>query len=167
MLFGDGAGAAVLGEGDGLRSIRITTSGNMDVLRIPNVQGNSPFGETKDCESYLFMDGQEVYKFAVNAMCNDIRTVIKEAGLTEDDVDFVLPHQANLRIIETAKKRLGIPPEKFHVNISRYGNTSSAGVAILMDEMHRAGAFHPGDVLVISTFGGGLTTGACTLVWTV
>ncbi len=167
VLFGDGAGAAVLGEGDGLRSIRITTSGNMDVLRIPNVQGNSPFGETKDCESYLFMDGQEVYKFAVNAMCNDIRTVIKEAGLTEDDVDFVLPHQANLRLIETAKKRLGIPPEKFHVNISRYGNTSSAGVAILMDEMHRAGAFHPGDVLVISTFGGGLTTGACTLVWTV
>ena len=77
VLFGDGAGAAVLGEGDGLRSIRITTSGNMDVLRIPNVQGNSPFGETKDCESYLFMDGQEVYKFAVNAMCNDIRTVIR------------------------------------------------------------------------------------------
>ncbi len=167
VLFGDGAGAAVLGEGDGLRAIRISTTGNSDALRIPHVQGNSPFNQTEAAEPFLFMDGQEVYKFAVAAMCNDVRAVIEEAGLTEDDIDYVLPHQANLRIIDTAKKKLHIPPEKFCVNISQYGNTSSAGVAILMDEMHRAGKFHPGDVLVLSTFGGGLTTGACTLVWSV
>ena len=169
VLFGDAAGAAVLGEGEGLRSIRITTTGNSDALRIPHVRGSSPFDKTQaeSAESFLYMDGQEVYKFAVAAMCNDVRIVLEEAGFTEEDVDYVLPHQANLRIIETAKKKLNIPAEKFHVNISRYGNTSSAGVAILMDEMHRAGKFHPGDVLVLSTFGGGLTTGACTLVWTV
>ena len=82
-------------------------------------------------------------------------------------MDYILPHQANLRIIDTAKKKLNIPPEKFCVNIGQYGNTSGAGVAILMDEMNRAGKFHPGDVLILSAFGGGLTTGACALVWTV
>ena len=139
VLFGDAAGAAVLGEGEGLRSIRITTTGNSDALRIPHVRGSSPFDKTQaeSAESFLYMDGQEVYKFAVAAMCNDVRIVLEEAGFTEEDVDYVLPHQANLRIIETAKKKLNIPAEKFHVNISRYGNTSSAGVAILMDEMHR------------------------------
>ena len=166
VLFGDGAGAAVLGEGEGLRSIRITTDGNTDALRIPHVRGNSPFDRTEAEESFLFMDGQEVYKFAVNAMCTDVRAVLEDAGLTEADVDYVLPHQANLRIIETAKKKLNIPPERFCVNISRYGNTSGAGVAILMDELNRKGAFQPGDVLVLSAFGGGLTTGACVIEWT-
>lgn len=165
VLFGDGAGAVVLSPGDGLLSIKITASGNEDILRLDNSPGNCPFTESKSVHTYLKMNGNEVYKFAVSAMCGDLTEVIQTAGLTMEDIDFVLPHQANLRIIETAKTKLNIPKEKYRSNIERFGNTSSASIPILLDELNKAGEFQPGQILALAAFGGGLTTGACVIKW--
>jgi 3-oxoacyl-[acyl-carrier-protein] synthase-3 len=165
VLFGDGAGAAVLAEGDGLLSIKLSASGSRDFLKIDTTAGNSPFWEKTEFNPYLEMNGKEVYKFAVAAMCGDLEEVIREAGLTVQDIDFVLPHQANMRIIETAKGKLGIPHERYRVNIERFGNTSSASIPILLDELNRAGEFQNGSLLAMSAFGGGLTTGACFIRW--
>lgn len=165
VLFGDGAGAIVLSEGSDLLSIKLTSSGNADVLRIPNVNGNFPFSLNRQNEPYMHMIGQEVYKFAVSSMCGDIASVIGDAKITQDDISFVLPHQANNRIIEAALSRLNIPPEKCLTNIQNYGNTSAASIPILLDEANRSNSFKAGDLLVLSAFGGGLTTGACVIRW--
>lgn len=165
VLFGDGAGAAVLSKGDGLLSIKISANGNSDALKIDGATGNCPYSEKKDKYQFLSMNGQEVYKFAVSALYNDIKEVIAAAGLTEADIDFVLPHQANIRIIETAKSKLGIAPEKYRSNIDKYGNTSSASIPILLDELNKAGEFKKGDILALSAFGGGFTTAACIIKW--
>lgn len=165
VLFGDGAGAVVLTEGESLLSVHLSATGNRDILYIPNVEGNCPFSEQKPQPSFLSMNGQEVYKFAVNALCSDLNTVISEAGLTSGDIDWVLPHQANIRIIETAQGRLDIPKEKVRVNIDRTGNTSASSILLLLDEMNRAGELQRGMHLALSAFGGGLTTAACVLRW--
>lgn len=165
VLFGDGAGAVVLGEGDGLLSIKLTAEGNTDYLRIPSVTGNSPFNHFEHQNSYLHMQGQDVYKFAVTAMARDLAEVIQKAGLNQSDVDYVLPHQANMRIIDSAKKKLDIAPDKYYTNIETCGNTSCAGVAMLLDEMNRKGLFKPGNILALAAFGAGLTTGACVIRW--
>lgn len=166
VLFGDGAGAVVLTEGEGLLSIKISASGNEDLLRVESPPGNCPFSEKNTVNPYLQMNGKEVYKFAVAAMCGDLAQVIEEAGLRQENIDFVLPHQANLRIIETAKSKLRIPAERYLTNIERYGNTSSASIPILLDELNRAGAFKKDQLLAMAAFGGGLTTGACVMKWT-
>ncbi len=165
VLFGDGAGAVVLGEGEDLLSLRLTADGNWESLIIPQVHGNSPFDETKGMATFLRMNGQDVYKFAVTNMTADLKFVIEEAGLTCEQVDFVLPHQANIRIIEAAAHRLPIPREKYVVNIERYGNTSSASIPIMLDELNRQGKLKKGDILAMSAFGGGFTTGAGVLRW--
>ncbi len=165
VLFGDGAGAVVLSEGDGLLSIKLSAKGSEDVLCIHSGEGNSPFAEEKEINPFLVMNGKEVYKFAVAAMCGDLEEVIREAGLSQADIDFVLPHQANSRIIETAKSKLEIPPERYRSNIDRFGNTSAASIPILLDEINRAGELAPGSLLALSAFGGGLTTGACVIRW--
>ena len=165
VLFGDAAGAAVLGEGEDLLSLKVTASGNDEHLVIPNVQGNSPFSNQPRRDSYVYMNGQEVYKFAVSSICQDLSAVISAAGLTPDQIHHVLPHQANSRIIEAAKGRLNIPADRYHMNISRFGNTSAASIPVLMDELSRAGAFKKGEYLALSAFGGGFTTGACVLRW--
>lgn len=165
VLFGDGAGAVVLEQGDNLLSLYLSAQGDDEVMFIPNVSGNSPFNKTEKPDSYLTMHGQDVYKFAVNAMEHDLRKVIEDAGLKQDEVDHVLPHQANIRIINTARKKLEIPEDRYHTNIERYGNVSSAAIPILMDELNRANVFKSGDILALSAFGGGLTTGACVIRW--
>lgn len=165
VLFGDGAGAVVLAEGDGLLSIKLSASGSKDFLKIDSAAGNSPFWQETELNPYLEMNGREVYKFAVSAMCSDLEEVIREAGLTVQDIDFVLPHQANMRIIETAKGKLGIPPERYRMNIERFGNTSSASIPILLDELNRAGELKSGSILAMTAFGGGMTTGACVIRW--
>lgn len=165
VLFGDAAGAAVLAEGNDLLSIRLTASGNGDVLNVPNIQGNFPKKIKNSSEPYLKMVGQEIYKFAIFAMCNDIKTVIEAAGIKKKEISFVLPHQANIRIIEAALSRLSIPNEKCLTNIQNYGNTSAASIPLVLDEANRNGTFKSGDILVLSAFGGGLTTGACVIRW--
>ncbi len=165
VLFGDGAGAVVLGEGENLLSISLSAQGNVENMSIPIGGGNSPFSESAAGESFLTMKGQEIYKFAVASMTGDLERVIREAGLRQEDIDYVLPHQANQRIIDTAKKHLSIPEDRFCGNIDRYGNVSSASIPILLDELNRQNTFKKDDLLAFAAFGGGLTSGACVIRW--
>ena len=165
VLFGDGAGAVVLTQGEGFLSMKLTAQGGAEMLSIPHVEGNSPFCPTEPAPPYLLMDGHGVYRFAVASMERDILDVLAEANLTLGDVSYVLPHQANLRIIEAGRKKLGLPPERVLSNINRHGNMSSACIPTLMDESNRAGLFRRGDILVLSAFGSGLTSAACVLRW--
>lgn len=166
-IFGDGAGAAVLGPGDGLLASHLLTKGGGDVINIPTHYGNSPWykGELAEKTS-IFMNGRETYKFAVMAMSDNIKELMAEAGISGEDVALVIPHQANYRIINEARRRIpDIAPDRFCINIDRYGNTSSASVPILLDEMNRAGKIKRGDILVLAAFGGGLSAGAMILKW--
>lgn len=165
-IFGDGAGAAVLGEGDNYLASELHTKGGDDIISIPTWWNNSPFYEREMPKNKVNMQGQETYKFAVTSMVNDIRSVMEKAGVTGGQVKAVIPHQANYRIINEARRRLPeIAPEKFFVNIEKYGNTSSASEPILLDEINRAGLLQPGDYVVLSAFGGGLSSAACVVKW--
>lgn len=160
-IFGDGAGAAVLGPGDGLLASRFITKGNDEIINIPTNYDASPWYKNEVHKSRILMNGRATYKFAVMALSDNVRAVIGEAGLTPEDIDWVFPHQANLRIIQEASRRLPeIADEKFCVNIDRCGNTSSASIPILLDEAHRAGKLKRGDRIVMAAFGSGLSAGA-------
>lgn len=165
VIFGDGAGAMVLGEGDNFLASRLYTRGGDDVIKIPQFIGKSPFYEREPIKPYIHMKGQETFKFAVGAMCGDVRKVMEEVGWSGEEVSWVVPHQANARIIEMAKKKLDIPAERFFVNIDRYGNTSAASIPLAVDELNRAGKLHRGDNLILCAFGGGLSSAACALKW--
>ncbi len=165
VLFGDGAGAVALVPGEGLLSIRLTARGNAAPLSVPGPKGNSPFHEDPFASPFLAMDGQEVFRFAVSSVARDIREALSVAGIAEADVDFVLLHQANMRILAATASRLSIQRDKYVHNIGRYGNTSAASIPLLLDEMNRGGALRPGALLVLSAFGGGLTTGTCVIRW--
>lgn len=166
VIFGDGAGAVLLGEGENYLASHLYTRGGDDVIKIPNFIGKSPFYEREPIKPYIHMKGQETFKFAVNAMCGDVRLVMDEAGLAGPDVAWVVPHQANARIIDLARRKLAdIPAGRFFVNIDRYGNTSAASIPMALDELNRAGQLHRGDHLVLCAFGGGLSSAACVLRW--
>ena len=165
-IFGDGAGAAVLGEGDSYLASELHTQGGDDVISIPTGWGNSPFYQVEREKNCVHMKGQETYKFAVTSMVSDIRSVLEKAGVTGEQVKAVIPHQANFRIINEARRRLPeIEPDRFFVNIDRYGNTSSASEPILLDELNREGKLQRGDYVVLSAFGGGLSSAACVIKW--
>ncbi len=165
VIFADGAGAMVLGEGDAYLASRLHAKGGDTVIKIPNFEGFSPFSKVETGKPVIYMNGQETFKFAVNALSNDLSYVMTEAGLTVDDIAWVLPHQANTRIIDAASRKLGIPIEKFGLNIEKYGNTSSASIPILIDEFNRDGRFKDGDYLALCAFGGGLTSAGCIIRW--
>jgi 3-oxoacyl-[acyl-carrier-protein] synthase III len=113
----------------------------------------------------IHMTGKEVYKQAVTAMLKASKKALEQAGLTIDDISCVIPHQANVRIIEAIADRLGIPIEKFYVNLDRYGNTSAAAVAIALDEANRTGRIKAGDYVLMVVFGGGLTWASTVIEW--
>ncbi|HEY5537544.1 MAG TPA: beta-ketoacyl-ACP synthase III [Acetobacterium sp.] len=166
VLFGDGAGAAVVTAGTDLQSIHLTAVGNQHALCIPWPKGNHPGLVKKELPlPYLNMDGAEVYRFAVAAICNDLRRVTRDAGIALEDLDFIIPHQANLRIIESAAKRLKLPMDKFVLRVKNQGNTSAASVPLVLDDLNRQGLLKPGMLIALTAFGGGLTTGACVLKW--
>ena len=165
VLFGDGAGAVVLGEGDGLMSISLSAKGDDKVLLVPGIPTGFPVERNDKKQSFVSMDGKEVFKFAVNAMCRELRKTIANAGITESDVDWILPHQANIRIIDFAKSKLDIPAEKYCLNIDHVGNTSAACIPILLDEMNRKNRFKRGDILAMCAFGAGLTSGSMVIKW--
>jgi 3-oxoacyl-[acyl-carrier-protein] synthase-3 len=165
VIFGDGAGAAVLASGDGYLASKLNARGGDRVIKVPRARGNSPFYEREAPPPYVYMNGQETYKFAVISFCADIAEVSRQAGVSSDEITWVLPHQANIRIIEGAARRLDIPAERFCSNIDRYGNTSAASIPILLDEMNREGKFARGDLLALCSFGGGLTSAACIIRW--
>ena len=167
VLFGDGAGAAVVDGGEGgLMATLLTSQGDATHLNMYPDPGNSPFATCRVPARALHMDGPEIYKFAVSHSVSDLRAVCEKAGVALDDIDHFLLHQANKRIIDAARVRLKQPIGKFPMNVEVRGNTSSASVPILLDEVNRAGRLHAGDKLAMSAFGAGLTTGACVLTWT-
>ncbi|MCQ4022005.1 MULTISPECIES: beta-ketoacyl-ACP synthase III [unclassified Ruminococcus] len=165
VLFGDGGGAVVLGEGDGLKSIHLTANGNTDVLFAPRGELISPFDTHKGDKPVLHMAGQDVYKFAVTNMIRGIRKVIKDAGLEQTEINYMIPHQANIRIIDAAASKLDIPRENFVVNVGEYGNTSAGSIPICLDEINKQGKLKKGDYIVMCAFGAGLTTGSCVIQW--
>jgi len=164
VLFGDGGGAVVLDKGDDLLGIKLTSQGNAEILNIP-CYNESPFGSEGVNKQFLHMNGQEVFKFAVNSIVTEMTALLKECEVSKDEVDLVLLHQANIRIINSARQRLGMPEEKFMSNLSRYGNTSAGSIPVLLDELNRTGVLKKGQLIALVAFGGGLTTGACLLRW--
>ena len=166
VLFGDGAGAVVVDGGEGIFHARLTSDGNAEPLNIRPNPGNSPFAAEPVPERSLYMDGQEIYKFAVSHSAADLQQAAQEAGVSMDQIGHYLLHQANKRIVDAVRMRLKQPAEKFPSNVHCRGNTSSASVPILLDEENRAGRFRKGDLLAMSAFGAGLTTGACIIEWT-
>ena len=166
-IFGDGAGATVLGEGDAYLASELHTQGGDDIIAVPTWWNNSPFYENPLRKNVVNMEGQATYKFAVTSMVSDIRSVMEKAGITGEQVKAVIPHQANYRIINEARRRLPeIAPERFLMNIEEYGNTSSASEPILLDEASRQGLLEEGDYVVLSAFGGGLSSASCIIRWT-
>lgn len=156
VLFGDGASAAIIGpvsEGRGILSFELGADGT---------GGKNLYLTQQDT---IAMNGREVFKFAVRQMGESAMNVLEKAGLTKEDVDFLVPHQANIRIMESARERLELPPEKMSKTIHKYGNTSAASIGIsLVDELE-AGKIKDDDLVVLVGFGGGLTWGAVTMRW--
>src|SRR5256885_3247595 len=171
VLFGDGAGAAVLrhrGSQHGVISTHIGSDGKFsDILFMPGGGSRCPITRDNVDKNLvtIHMTGKEVYKQAVTAMVNASRKVLHDAGLTADDIACVIPHQANLRIIEAIADRLEIPLERFYVNLDKYGNTSAAAVAIALDEANRSGRIKHGDSVLLLVFGGGLTWASTIVEW--
>jgi 3-oxoacyl-[acyl-carrier-protein] synthase-3 len=171
VLFGDGAGAAVLGHRGSAHGVISTNMGSdgeyTDILFMPGGGSKTPItAENAHLNlQTIHMSGKEVYKQAVIAMLAAARKAIDQAGLSVDDIACVIPHQANLRIIEAIGERLGIPREKVFVNVDRYGNTSAASVAIALDEANRSGRIKAGDYVLMVVFGGGLTWASTIVEW--
>lgn len=170
ILFGDGAGAAVIQAGDepGLLAIEIGADGRGGELLVQPAGGsrNPASAETvAGHQHFIQMAGREVFKFAVRIMDESSRRVLKESGLEADDIHLLIPHQANLRIIDSACKRLGIAREKVIVNLDRYGNMSAASVPVALSEAVSRGDVKRGDNILLVGFGGGLTWGAAVIKW--
>lgn len=154
VLFGDGAGAAVMGpvsEGRGVLSFELGAdgSGGMHLYQ----------------DEHITMNGREVFKFAVRQMGDSSMRVLEKAGLTKEDVDFLVPHQANIRIMESSRQRLNLPEEKMSTTIRKFGNTSSSSIPLALVEERTNGRIKDGDLIVLVGFGGGLTWGAVALRW--
>jgi len=154
VLFGDGAGAIVMGavsEGKGVLSFELGADGSG--------------GKHLYQDEYVMMNGREVFKFAVRQLGDSCLRVLDKAGLTKEDVDFLVPHQANIRIMESARERLNLPQEKMSMTIEKFGNTSASSIPIAMVEELQNGRIQDGDLIILVGFGGGLTWGAVALRW--
>ncbi|MBS0663999.1 MAG: ketoacyl-ACP synthase III [Verrucomicrobia bacterium] len=172
VLFGDGAGAVVLGvshePGVGLLGTKLGAYGDSaDLLCIPRGGSSNPATAESIAagDHFIQMKGKEVFKIAVRAMEEAARDILEQQGLHADQIALVIPHQANLRIIESISQYLELPMERFYVNLERYGNTSSASIPIALDEARRAGRIKRGDITLLVAFGAGLTYGAALVRW--
>ncbi len=171
VLFGDGAGAVVI-QGNPIKheilSSNLAADGSeADVLIMPGGGARNPASleSVQQRLHYIQFKGKEVFKLAINNIANLILETTRENGLTIDDIDLIIPHQSNLRIIEATMEKLGLPMEKAFVNIDKYGNTSSASVPIAIDEARKEGRLHKGDIVMLVAFGGGLTWGSSLIRW--
>ena len=190
VLFGDGAGAAVIGlteeSGRGLLGTRLGTFGEgVELLYIPRADGNGANGTSPSAAvsaekpaataalpallnghgGCIKMKGKEVFKLAVRAMDEAARDILEQQQIRADQISLVIPHQANLRIIESISQYLELPMDRFFVNLDRYGNTSAASIPIALDEARRTGRIQPGDITLLVAFGAGLTYGSALLRW--
>ena len=157
VLFGDGAGAVVIGEvseGRGIISYEMGSDGSGGKYLYLNKETGK-----------LVMNGREVFKFAVRIMGEASTRVVEKAGLESDDIDMFIPHQANIRIMESARERLGIEREKMSVSVNRFGNTSAASIPLSIQQELENGRIKDDDTLVLVGFGGGLTWGAMVIKW--
>ena len=173
ILFGDGAGAVVLSASDepggGMAGMELTTDPDgAYMIWLPSGGSVSPpsGGTIARGEHYVRMEGKETYRFATKTLATSALTAIRRAGWDPDEVDLFIPHQANVRIIESVAKGLGLPMDKMYVNVDRYGNTSAASVPIALSEAVDAGRIKVGDKVVIVAFGAGFTSGAAAIEWT-
>lgn len=166
VLFGDGAGAAVLSEvkeGKGIISSWLMSDGSgSSVIEIPAGGVRKPFDsdEFVEGEQYFHMDGRAVWNFAIDAFPQAVNESLRRAGKSIEDVDLVIPHQANINIIKTGMEKLGLGMEKTYTNLHKYGNTAGASVPIAMKEAMEKGLINDGDLVVTAAFGGGLAWGA-------
>jgi 3-oxoacyl-[acyl-carrier-protein] synthase III len=171
VLFGDGAGAVLLEAGpgpDGLLSCVLGSDGSGgELLWIPGGGSRRPASvdSVEGAQHYIRMNGKEVYRFAVTVAPRAALQAVQQAGLTVEDVDLFIPHQANMRIMLSAAASLGISPERTFVNLDRYGNTSAASIPIALCEAVEGGRIAPGDDILMTGFGGGLSWGAAVLRW--
>ncbi|ABP67195.1 3-oxoacyl-(acyl-carrier-protein) synthase III [Caldicellulosiruptor saccharolyticus DSM 8903] len=171
VLFGDGAGAAILSSSDeqGILGFELGSDGENGLLLYCHAFGLSDvtYSQVKENPNFrkIYMEGNEVYKFAVKIMPYAVEKVLEKVGLSSSDIDVFIPHQANIRIIESAAKRLKIPMEKVFVNLHKYGNTSAASIPIALDEAVEEGRIKKGDKVVLVGFGGGLTWASTVIKW--
>jgi 3-oxoacyl-[acyl-carrier-protein] synthase-3 len=172
ILFGDGAGASVVRRsttpGRGILSSFIKSDGRLaPLLYRPGGGSVDPISEKVVCERshYMKMAGREVFKAAVHAMADACDEALRRAGITADQVDLLVPHQANLRIIESTAKHAAIPMSKVMVNVDRYGNTSSASIPLALEQAGREGRVGPGSVVLLVAFGAGFTWGSAVIRW--
>ncbi len=165
ILFGDGGGAVLLKRGSGRISSVLSSSGNADILSIPQYQTDCPFKSTVSKALVLQMSGREVFKFAVNALCDDLEQALKRANLNKNDLSMVIPHQANRRIIEAAAVRLGLPLEKVICMIDYLGNMSAGSLPVVLDRLNKSCKLQNGDFIALCAFGGGMTSGCIIIKW--
>jgi 3-oxoacyl-[acyl-carrier-protein] synthase-3 len=171
VLFGDGAGAVVLSastERAGVLATELGSDGSGgELLMVPAGGSRAPASHetVSRGDHFIKMNGREVFRFAATIMPKATETVVRKAGWQLADLSLVIPHQANIRIIDSSIKRLGLPPERFFVNVDRYGNTSAASIPIALCEAATQGRVHPGDKLVLVGFGAGLTWAAAAIEW--
>lgn len=165
VLFGDAAAAVVVTKGDSLRSIKVSSKSDKSVLYYRRSLEPTPFLIRDEKAGPLSMNGKEVFKSAVSSSLRDMKYVLDKAGITKDDVTYYVLHQANLRIIDFIRSHFSANLDQFPINVNQYGNTSSASIPLLLDELNRGGKLRKGDVLVLSAFGAGFTSAACVLEW--
>ena len=172
ILFGDGAGAVIVdataNDDSDLIATKLASDGTYtDILKVPAGGSALPLSEdTKEKRlQYIRMEGQEVFKLAVTSMVNSCKEVLEEAGISSSDLRWLIPHQANKRIIHAVGKRLSLTEENVYINVQKYGNTSAASIGIALDELVREGKIERGEYLLLTAFGAGLTWGATLLRW--
>lgn len=171
ILFGDGAAAAIVGEveaGYGILGSSVGAEGEDDmILKVPAGGSKKPNTEEtiEKRQNFLKMNGQEVFKFAVKVLPKVTLEALKNANIDVNELNMVFPHQANMRIIDSAAKRMGLPLEKFYVNLNKYGNTSAASIGIALGEALEQGLIKKGDKIALTGFGGGLTYGSIIMKW--
>lgn len=158
VLFGDGAGAIVACKGEGIFASYSNSAGNLEALKAQAIGKDGS-------DHYLTMAGQEVFKFAVKVIPESINAILDKANLTLDDIDYVVCHQANYRIIRNVYKKMKSSEDKFYMNLQEYGNTSAASIPLALGEMDEKGMLKPGDKIICVGFGGGLTWGATLIEW--
>jgi len=167
VLFGDGAGAAVIGTTDkkeeAILDVHTSSDGEyQDFLITPG--GGSKYPCSQDVidqhMQYLKMKGNETFKLAVNTLTKDVTRILEKNGLTSDDIDYFIPHQANFRIIDAVGRKLKFPEEKIVLTVARYGNTSAASIPMAINDWYESGKLKTGDLMLLDTFGGGLTWGS-------
>ncbi len=168
ILFGDGSGAAVIAksEKDGIQDTRIYTDGDLnDLIVVPTTPVKNPVAEKEAEYHALFMKGQDVFKFATKVVSKSLKEMMKAHELTNDEIRWIVPHQANKRIIDFAASKLKMDPDKFFINLDEYGNTSAASIPIALNEMKQKGLLAKGDKILLVGFGAGLTWGTALIQW--